>query len=322
MTSTSRRRLLDLAADRAAALSYRVWGFGEGPALLGLVAAGELLDRPDLVNHITQLVDPTLTAPPSPDQHLVAVEVLHRLPVDSAAATESWVRCLTTAPRPVPGRPAVHRPDLVALDRLIWVDCMHTDGPGLALARPELAAPIMQEYVAALQDGTGLFSHGYDVLAGRANGVHWGRGQGWALWGLVGTLAAAPDPTLEVALAALLDALARHEHDGQWTTIVDAGDRTPVELSVSALVAAGVLAGQQAGVVGARWSGLADRALAAAVAAADGTGVLPVSEATPVGSPVTYLTRRTGCHPWGQGPLLLALAAAEGWQPFPKERLP
>lgn len=294
--------LLAAVAERTAPLPYRVWGFGEGPALLGLLAAGELLGRPELVARVDELVTPAPTG--APDEHLVNVEVLLRLrelrdgpPV--APAVASWARCV---------RPAVHRPDLVALDRLVWVDCMHTDGPGLALAEPDAAAPIMRRYVAALQDSSGLFSHGYDVVAGRANGVHWGRGQGWALTGLVGTLARTPDPGLAGSLDRLLHALERHERQGRWRTIVD--DDGPVELSTSALVAAGVLAGLRSGVVDGRWAGLAERALAAAVAATVDGG-LPVSEATPVGAPVTYRTRKTGIFPWGQGPLLLALAAKE-----------
>jgi unsaturated rhamnogalacturonyl hydrolase len=297
-----RLTLLTAVAERTAGLRYRMWGFGEGPALLGLLTAGELLDRPDLIARVDELVTPVPTG--VPDEHLVNVEVLLRLrelrdgpPV--GPAVESWGRCV---------RAEVHRPDLIGLDRLVWVDCMHTDGPGLALADPAGAIPIMHRYITALQDGSGLFSHGFDVIAGRANGVHWGRGQGWALTGLVGTLAHTPDPALATSLDALLHALAESEVDGRWRTIVD--DDSPVELATSALVAAGVLTGIKAGVIGEKWADLAERALAAAVEETV-AGVLPVSEATPVGTPITYRTRKTGCFAWGQGPLLLALAAKE-----------
>jgi hypothetical protein len=53
------------------------------------------------------------------------------------------------------------------------------------------------------------------------------------------------------------------------------------------------------------------RSAAAAVAALDGRGGLPVSVATPVGVPRDYLQRDTGVLPWGQGPLLLALLSDE-----------
>jgi hypothetical protein len=294
--------LLTRVAERTAQLRYRIWGFGEGPALLGLLVAGELLNRPDLVARVDELVIPVPIG--VPDEHLVNVEVLLRLrelrdgpPV--GPAVESWARCVQAQ---------VHRPDLIGLDRLVWVDCMHTDGPGLALADPAAATPTMHRFISALQDGSGLFSHGYDVIAGKANGVHWGRGQGWALTGLVGTLAHLPDPALASSLETLLHALAESEVDGRWRTIVD-GD-SPLELSTSALVAAGILTGITHGVVGEKWADLAERALTAAVEETV-DGVLPVSEATPVGTPITYRTRKTGCFPWGQGPLLLALVAKE-----------
>ncbi|HWB35999.1 MAG TPA: glycoside hydrolase family 88 protein, partial [Rugosimonospora sp.] len=191
------------------------------------------------------------------------------------------------AHRPVPGRPPVHRPDLAGLSTLIWVDCLHTDGPGLP---PADAARLVEEDAAALQDGTGLFHHGYDVATATPNGVHWGRGQGWALHGLAAVPSAAP------RLGRLLDALSRHEIDGAWRTIVD-DPAAPVEHSVSALVAACPAAAPA----------LRRRALRAALAALDADGGLPVSAATPVGPPATYLDRETGIFPWGQGPLLLAL---------------
>ncbi|MBO0828956.1 MAG: glycoside hydrolase family 88 protein, partial [Streptosporangiales bacterium] len=204
----------------------------------------------------------------------------------------------------------VHRPDLPDLGTTVWVDCLHTDGPGLRLAgHPVEAVTQVEEVSAALQDETGLYSHGYDVASGQPNAVHWGRGQGWALLGLTG----ARSERLRPRVDALVTALSRCEEDGRWRTVVDAQD-SPVENSVSALVALGVMSGVRAGVLDASWLAMSDRALDAAVAAIDGDGGLPVSSATPVGVPDTYAERDTGVHPWGQGPLLLALLAANGTQ--------
>jgi hypothetical protein len=33
-------------------------------------------------------------------------------------------------------------------------------------------------------------------------------------------------------------------------------------------------------------------------------GVLPTSDATPVGRPIEYYSRPVGAHPWGQAPVL------------------
>src|SRR5690606_40378102 len=128
-------------------------------------------------------------------------------------------------------------------------------------------------------------------------GVHWGRGQGWALWGLVGTLVHEDDTRLRRRLDGLVDALGEHETEGRWRTIVDDPD-APVEASVSALIAAGLLAGLHAGVVRPDAAGLAERALAAACADVEDGG-LAGAEATPVGTALPYLTRRLGVFAWG-----------------------
>jgi rhamnogalacturonyl hydrolase YesR len=196
----------------------------------------------------------------------------------------------------VPDQPQVHRPDLPLLGTTIWVDCLHTDGPGLP---PDEAAPLVEEVSAVLQDESGLFNHSYDVAAGLTNGVHWGRGQGWALYGL---RAVRTDPAAAARLDLLTNALARHEHNGAWRTIIDEPD-APIEYSLSAMVAAAD--GDRPD--DPQCKATRQRALAAAVGALDSRGGLPVSAATPVGVARDYLQRDTGVFPWGQGPLLLAL---------------
>jgi unsaturated rhamnogalacturonyl hydrolase len=307
--------LIETIADRADTYPYRIWGFGEGPALLALLRAGGLLDREDLVDRVARRIGPSLRRAAGPTDHLVAVEVLHKLAelrpeLDTGPAVERFRRAILDASRPFAGRPAVHRADHPELGRTVWVDCLHTDVPGLVLAgHPRAAVRIAEEVGAALQDESGLFSHGYDVSIGRANNVHWGRGQGWALYGLA---AAPPDPSLETRLANLLRALADHEADGRWHTIID-DPTSPAEHSVSALVASGVLLASRARPALKAWLPMARRALSAAVAALDSDGGLPVSGATPVGDRRSYLDQPTGVFPWGQGPLLLALL--EGMEP-------
>ena len=276
---------LEAVALRALEYPYKVWGFGEGMALHGLLRAGELLRRNEWVDFVADLVEPTLHATPSPLDHLIPLEVLvelHRLrpALDIADAAQRFVRAAVSGP---------HRPDLAGLSTQIWVDCLHTDGPGLRLAgHPQAAAEAVQLGCDRMQHASGLFSHGFEMSTSKANAVHWGRGQGWALHGL--TAVGSP------STARLLAALARHEEAGSWHTIVD-DPATPIEHSVSALVAAAVPS-----------TPMGQRALRAALAALDPNGGLPVSSATPVGS---YLDRETGVFPWGQGPMLLALLNQE-----------
>jgi rhamnogalacturonyl hydrolase YesR len=287
----ARPDLVTAVAERALEYPYRTWGFGEGMALLGLIRAGAGLGNPQWIDAVADLVGPTLDRPRGPTDHLIPVDVLRELAryraVPIGGAVQRFASAVVDADRPVPGRPRVHRPDLPGLSTVVWVDCLHTDGPGLTAGA---AAVVVEESAATLQDASGLFSHGFDVATGRANGVHWGRGQGWALHGLAAVPAAAP------RLERLLDALARHEVEGSWRTIVD-DPSAPFEHSLSALVAASPAVAVP----------MRRRALAAAIAALDGAAGLPVSSATPVGPPSTYVDRDTGVFPWGQGPLLLAL---------------
>lgn len=312
------RAQLTGAAQHALDYQYRGWGFGEGPALLGVMAASDALGRPDLVDAVAEIVRPTLHRPPGPTDHLIPVEALvtlarRRPDLDVSPAVDRFATAVLNAERPVSGRLAVHRPDHPELGTTVWVDCLHTDGPGLALAgHPAAALALVEEISTSMQDRSGLYCHGYDIATGRTNGVHWARGQGWALHGLVGLCALEPEaaaPLLAPRLQALLAALEQHEVGGRWRTIVD--DATsPIENSLSPLVAASVMAGIADGVVQSRWAPMAARALAATLAALDDSGALTVSAATPVGGPSIYRTRAQGVFPWGQGPVLLALSAA------------
>jgi len=296
-------------ADRAAAYSYRMWGFGEGAALLGILRTGEALSRRDLIDKVADLVVPTLAQGPQPTDHLIAVEVLHELTrlrpaIDVRPLVERFVHAIMGAPRPLAGRPQVHRPDLCGLSSTVWVDCLHTDVPGLMLAG-ECAASVAvaEEACAALQDESGLFSHGFDINTGQANDVHWGRGQGWAMHGLSwGRRCQA----LDARLNRLVRALLRFEEDGAWHTVVD-NPNSPRENSVSALVASGLFVASRIRPTDRTWLSLAGRALSRAIGALDAHAGLPVSAATPVGNEGVYLEREIGTFPWGQGPLLLAL---------------
>jgi len=168
-----RDELIELVTLRALGYSYRVWGFGEGLALVGILRAAQRLDRPQWIEAVADLVAPTLPRGASTLDHLISVEALTELarvrpglPVQGAI--DRFRTAVRSAPHPVRGEPQVHRPDLPLLGTTIWVDCLHTDGPGLPA---DEAAPLVEEVSAVLQDETGLFSSGYDVvrrnLAGR-----------------------------------------------------------------------------------------------------------------------------------------------------------
>lgn len=308
------RRLLTEVARRTLDCAPKIWGFGVGGALAGMARAGDVLEMADFVQWSIDLVQPGLVAAPDPTDHLVPVTALKTLaelrpglPIDEPC--ERWARTVLDAPRLTPGAPRVHRPDFEPWSSTIWVDCMHTDGPGLAtLGRLDEAVAYAREYADVLQRDDGLFHHGYDVLTGRGNGVAWGRGQAWALIGLIEVLFLAPDDGLARRLDRLVEAIARHEDAGRWHTVVDEPN-SPVENSVAAYVADVVGDGIELGLVDPRYAPMVTRARAATLDALAAGGLI-VSEATPVGDVPNYVRRATGVFPWGQAPVLNLLVKA------------
>lgn len=298
-------------AERTLRCPVRLWDFGVGSVLSGMVRVGQMLGEATYVDWADRLVAPTLTAPAGPADHLIAVEALSvlrsaRPDLDIEPSCARWIDTMLNAQRLTPSGPRIHWPDLEPWSSTIWVDCMHTDGPALAaLGQPDKAVEHSTEYASVLQRDDGLFHHGYDALAERGNGIAWGRGQAWALLGLVDTLRQAADPDLNDRLTRLVESFARHEDGGRWHTIVDDPD-SPLEHSVAAYVAYAVRRAVTFGLVEEEFGAMADRAFDATVQAVS-KGALPVSEATPVGDASAYTSRSTGVFPWGQAPVLHAV---------------
>lgn len=312
-------------AEATTRLPYKVWGFGESIAMEGLIAAGGIYRA----HAFAMLDDWARTAGPLADEPLAHVTPGVPLLQRHADAPDPilWGRILeleaVLASAHVGQAGArIHRPDLAGWEHEIWVDCMHLDAPFLALlgrqtndpARTALAVELLLSHARVLQDeASGLFSHGFDDATGRPNRVYWGRGQGWALLGLVDTLHLVPTgqpgaDEIRERLAALAAGLARNEREaGRWSTVVDRHD-TYLESSVSAFVALGIGRAIGWGLLSPEYSDLVQRALAATLEQLSPDGaLLGVSDATPVGPDAAhYDARPLGTHPWGQGPALLA----------------
>ncbi len=204
----------------------------------------------------------------------------------------------------------------------VWVDCLYTDGAFLALvarmtdgAWEDLACEQALAYMRVLWDEPrGLFVHGYDTATGTANAVHWGRGNGWAMLGLLDMLRVVrrDHPAWQrlagVVSRQILEVMSLQDSSGHWHTVLD-DPETYLETSVAAMMAYALPAAVRLGLAGTAAATAGARAFDAALAAVNASGGLSgVSEATPAGDLSTYTTRPTGVYPWGQGPLLLAIA--------------
>lgn len=206
----------------------------------------------------------------------------------------------------------------------IYVDCLHFDPPFLAhLARltgeDDWATRAIDEalgYWRLLGDpATQLIHHFWLERTGRAYGLGWGRGQGWALLGLLDVVALVDhDRPGRVELAghalALADAMVRRQRDdGGWNAVVQlpaSGDET----STAAFMAVAFHRGIALGVLPVEpFAPAGERAWAATRGALDETGLLAgVSAAVYSSTALEHYAHvpRGFDVPWGQGPLLVA----------------
>lgn len=206
----------------------------------------------------------------------------------------------------------------------VFIDCLHFDPPFFAALGSitgeskwmEEGAEQAMGYVQLLQTDSGLFDH--FVLDGSPEtyGPGWGRGQGWALLGLLDVLELLPSghplrSDLEASTARLIGAMVRlQREDGHWYAVVgdpDSGDET----STAAFMATGMRRALRMGLAGEDARTAADLGLDAALASIDEhgnlTGVSAAVNACTAASHYAHVPRGF-VVPWGQGPLALAIA--------------
>jgi unsaturated rhamnogalacturonyl hydrolase len=204
----------------------------------------------------------------------------------------------------------------------VYVDCLHFDPPlfahlGTLTGRHDLIALAAEQalaYTELLQDSSGLFWHFRLEKTGKRYGYAWGRGQGWALLGLVDVLRYLPHadpayPDLTKALTRVAEALAGlQEPSGGWRAVVTEPDSGP-ETSTAAFAAAGFAEGIRLGLLGEKFRECALAAWESAWSEVDDTGLVAGVSAAVWSSTheSNYANAPTGFDvPWGQGALLLA----------------
>jgi unsaturated rhamnogalacturonyl hydrolase len=339
---------LRTVADQLLVLPYKTWAFGDSVAFEGMVAASTVLaeDRWLQFAHGFVRAWATRSQPyvrldcTAPGFAMVQIYRATKDPLVLQGAL-GLARYLVTRPRiegvfgtwehsPLQhpyGPDHLSAPELALLENPpagVFIDCLHFDPPFLvALGAVTGEQAFVEEgarqavgYVHLLQKESGLFDH--FVLKGstRTYGPGWGRGQGWALLGLLDVLDELPHG--HPCRAELADAAARviaamiplQRDDGHWYAVVGdpgSGDET----STAAFMAAGMRRAARTGLSGNEARAAADRALDAALKATDEHGILSgVSAAVNAcTSPSHYAHVPRGfVVPWGEGPLALALA--------------
>ena len=340
--------LLENAAATLPALPFEAWHFGDSIAFEAMVSASRYLHEPALTNFARGFVRgwaatkrefrPTdCTAPGLAICHLyeqtgdraildVAIDLANYLATRRLIGSvfNTW----EVSPLRVPYGPDSLSPEDEALRRDpgagVFVDCLHFDPPFFAsLGRimdddswTQLAIQQANGYIRLLQNPTsGLFDHFYLEKTGNSYISGWGRGQGWALLGLLDVIeevgASGDTDAIRTAARKLtLIMLKMQNPDGSWYAIVTT-QQSGSESSTSAFMAVGFWKAVELGVVSV--SEVHDAVQRAERSMLDNTSEAGVL--TDVSAAVWASTLTTHYHhvpkgviaPWGQGPLVLAL---------------
>lgn len=343
-------RRLRLAADRLLRYPFKPWFYGDSIGFEGLVAASRLLDDARYAGFAHDFLRGWALSrePRGEDDNTAPGRVMCELAEGSSdPALETAALGLArdlAARRRVHGT-AVTFEDagrslrepygelaLAEADREllrdpgagVYVDCLHFDPPFyVALQRltrdhawGERAVEEALGYCRLLQDPpSGLFHHFWLERTGRGYGLGWGRGQGWALLGLLDVLDRRPPGSpgrdqLEAATAALTEAMLRTQRpDGAWDAVAGVADSGPEASTAAFMVIAFLRAARlDIGDVPALRRA-AQRSWRATLTALDDTGLLRGVSAAVYSSTMDehYHHVPLGFDvPWGQGPLLVA----------------
>ena len=336
------------AADVLLDYPFRIWHYGESVGLEGLVRVAALLRRPRYEGWVHGLLrgwaarrspfaelDNTL-----PGKVLCELAARHddELLLEAALDAAGYLASRPTlcgvavpferAPlrEPFGGERLGPREHKLLEDpgRGLFVDPLHFDPPflvhlGVLTGSSELVdvgAGQAHALVSLLQDDSGGFWHFYLERTGERYGLGWGRGQGWALLGLVDVLERLPAGhpqrrPLQTALERLARALrASQRDDGGWWAVISNPESGP-ERSTAAFAAAGLLSAVALGLVEDEYRDCARAAWEHTVRGFREDGVLEgVSEnvwASTASSHYAHVPLGA-VVPWGQGPLLLAAA--------------
>lgn len=325
------KKALALSANRSLAYDFGVWFWGDAIAVDGLLDAAELSGDSRYLDHVKDNYIRWSSRPLSWVDHLTPGAGLLRLadmidedwPIDAAV---KLAQHLTSVPRGS-GAP-LYRPDIPEYRYTVWVDTLyHVPVFYARLAQVTgdnrwvgEAVTEWTSHMALLTDDRGPFlGHSWDVGMHRIHGYGWGRGAGWALYGMIETLEYLPEnlperPSLEAQARALATELMLvQDHTGYWHTLLH--DREAyLETSTASFFSAAYSRGIRNGLFGKEFLEPAERAWKATLGRLDARGELwGVSACTyasvaNIDDVIMYHTLPTEVNVWGQGSAMRAAA--------------
>lgn len=317
------------AADACESLTYKRWFWGEALVFDALLLAGEVTGEARLITQADVLLgswprEAMFRSVQHTDIYapLRALVRLHRI-VGKNEYRESAIKTAEYIVSAPAYRGALLH-NLEGYPPMVFVDFLYYVGPYMGLlaqttentALLDAAVDQTLSHLECLQDSRdGFVRHVYDPRRRETNGVAWGRGNGWALLGLVDTLELIPAqhrgrPAIEDRFRHLVaSCVESQDPSGVWHTILD-DPESPLESSTAAFFAAALLKARRLGLA----TGIekcTTKAWRATWHRIQSDGRFPISMTEwPDWNPEAYYRRPVGINPWGQG---CFLRAASEW---------
>ena len=337
------RELLAAVAERTLSFDLSVWQWGDALTVDGMLEAGELLDDSRFTARMLGFYQRWAIRPLGWVDHLTPGTGALRLargadradggteaPPDSEALVAAVLR-LATWLRGVPHTPdglALYRPDLGTVRANCWVDTIYHEPVFLALLADvsgdvswrEDALAVWFSHTRALSSDLGPFlGHSWESSNELLRGYAWGRGNAWALLGMVDTLeilpAGAPGRDAAVAeMRALATAVAEaQDPSGFWRTLLH--DREAyLESSTAAMFGAAFTKARRLSLLPPEFDEPAERAWMATRSRIDvdgrffGVSAWTHAAITRDDDPDHYRRLPTETNWWGQGAAMRAAA--------------
>ncbi|PRY25361.1 unsaturated rhamnogalacturonyl hydrolase [Aliiruegeria haliotis] len=355
MSETLQPGLIAAVAERLAAHEFKGWFYGDSVGFEGLVAAADMLDDPKWVDfsHGFFRAWATRRRPFHPDDNTAPGHVMcdivdrtgdavlrdavldlaqhlrDRRKIDGVSVTfEDTLRSLR---QPYGGVPLSSEQQALMDDpgAGIWLDCMHFDAPFFAHlskvdADGDWAAAAVREILGyrpfLFDEATGTYRHYWLEKLGHSQIPGWGRGQGWALLGMLDVLKFCGNvegaDTLQAQAVGLAETMVDFQlEDGNWHCMVHE-PRSGPESSTAAFMATAFYRGMKQGVLQEAFAGPADKAFRAMVGNLDEAGNLRGVSAAVMSALVDehyWHVPLDRIVPWGQGPVLTAASARAAW---------
>jgi unsaturated rhamnogalacturonyl hydrolase len=349
--ATSKEERLDLlkkVGDTLLNQSYQSWNFGDSTGFEAILVTGKLLDDPKYFNFARGWFA-AWASRPEPFRRLdctapgvaiieVAQATNNKQIFDSLELLakylssrskdrgifDTWESLCLIPPYGGEELPPFEAQLLASPPGGTCIDCLHFDPPfftglGKALNNStytDIGVEQAIAYVDALQLPTGIFDHFFLNGVEGTWGQGWGRGQGWALLGLMDVLHQIPQSHAgykklkEAAEKLIYGMIKLQREDGRWWCVVDS-ERSGEEGSTAGFMAAGFARAIKMGIVDkAIVEPAMIKALNGVIGDTDKTGQLQnVTAAVMASTRKSHyeFTPRGFSVPWGQGPLALAI---------------